>query len=66
MNEVETGLNRYLKEIGQISLLTPEQEVELAGKIKRGDAKAREALKALAEGSGGPRVAELAKAALAE
>jgi RNA polymerase primary sigma factor len=42
MNDTDTGLNRYLKEIGQFSLLTPEQEVELARKIKRGDIKARE------------------------
>src|SRR5436305_9927545 len=42
MNESDLGLKRYLQEIGQFRLLTPQQEVELAGKIKRGDAAARE------------------------
>src|SRR5216683_2449377 len=42
MNENDSGLNRYLQEIGRIPLLTPQQEVELAAKIKKGDAKARE------------------------
>src|SRR5438445_1656174 len=42
MNKSDTGLNRYLREIGRIPLLRPQQEIELAGKIKKGDAEARE------------------------
>jgi len=30
-------LDQYLQEIGQIPLLTPDQEVDLAQKIKQGD-----------------------------
>jgi RNA polymerase primary sigma factor len=42
MNESDFGLKRYLQEIGQFSLLTPRQEIELAKKIKKGDTAARE------------------------
>jgi RNA polymerase primary sigma factor len=42
MNETDFGLKTYLQEIGQFSLLTPQQEIELAKKIKKGDTAARE------------------------
>jgi RNA polymerase primary sigma factor len=42
MNENDAGLTRYLREIGRIPLLTAQEEIELARKIKKGDAAARE------------------------
>ncbi len=44
MNESNAGLNRYMREIGRFPLLQPHQEIELARKIKKGNAKAREQL----------------------
>ena len=42
MNDIDTGLNRYLQEIGRVPLLTPEKELELARSARKGDAEARE------------------------
>jgi RNA polymerase sigma factor, sigma-70 family len=42
MNVTDLGLKRYLQEIGQFARLTPQQEIELAAKIKKRDATARE------------------------
>ncbi|PWU05411.1 MAG: RNA polymerase subunit sigma [Verrucomicrobia bacterium] len=41
MEDSETGFQQYLRDIAQFPLLTPEQEVELAAKIKQGDQQAR-------------------------
>jgi RNA polymerase primary sigma factor len=38
----DTAIKLYLREIGQVKLLTPEEEVRLAARIKKGDKKARE------------------------
>src|SRR5678815_2512725 len=40
--DAETAIKLYLREIGQVKLLTPQEEIELAAKIKKGDKKARE------------------------
>src|SRR5436190_3658361 len=39
---VGDALQLYLREIGQVQLLTPTEEIELARRIKRGDKRARE------------------------
>src|SRR6267142_6404956 len=38
----ETSLKLYLREIGKVKLLSPEDEVQLAKRIRKGDKKARE------------------------
>jgi RNA polymerase primary sigma factor len=38
----DSAIKLYLREIGQVRLLTPQEEVQLAARIKKGDKKARE------------------------
>lgn len=40
--DADTAIKLYLREIGQVKLLTPQEEIDLAAKIKKGDKKARE------------------------
>lgn len=43
-NRESQSLDKYLQEIGKVDLLTPEEEIELAIKIKKGDQSALEKL----------------------
>ena len=38
----DTAIKLYLREIGQVKLLTPQEEIQLAARIKKGDKRARE------------------------
>jgi RNA polymerase primary sigma factor len=38
----DTAIKLYLREIGQVKLLTPQEEIDLAARIKKGDKRARE------------------------
>ncbi len=40
--DADTAIKLYLREIGLVKLLTPAEEIDLAGRIKNGDRKARE------------------------
>lgn len=40
--EPSDSLTIYMREVGEVALLTPEDEIRLAAKIKKGNAKARE------------------------
>lgn len=40
--DADTAIKLYLREIGQVKLLTPNEEIELAARIKKGDKRARE------------------------
>ena len=42
MDSPDTNIGLYLREISQVPLLTPQEEVKLAAQIKRGNKKARE------------------------
>ena len=42
MDSPDTNIGLYLREISQVPLLTPQEEVKLAAQIKRGNRKARE------------------------
>lgn len=41
-SESSSAIHLYMREMGKVDLLTPQQEVELAGRIHRGDDAARE------------------------
>jgi RNA polymerase primary sigma factor len=43
-NRESQSLDKYLQEIGKVDLLTPDEEIELAVKIKKGDQRALEKL----------------------
>ncbi len=44
VSRASQSLDKYLQEIGEVALLTPEEEIELAQRIKQSDQEALEKL----------------------
>ena len=42
VREADSILSLYMREVGEVPLITPKQEIELAARIKKGDDAARE------------------------
>src|SRR5216684_2978586 len=63
-NRESQSLDKYLQEIGKVELLDPEEEIDLAQRIKKGDQKSLEKLTRAIRGSSRRRSVSTRRGAL--